>query len=75
MEGDISAQLAKSVLEYGFPGVVIIVLALVIRALWQDNKELRTSLFETGVTSAKAIEANTASLNRMSDLLVRGKEI
>jgi hypothetical protein len=59
---------------YGLAGLVMGVMAYVIRALWLDNITLRNSLFETGT---KSIEANSAMANAVAqlrtDILSKGK--
>jgi hypothetical protein len=75
MGADATGKLLDTVLALGLPGVIIIVLAIVVRALWLDNKELHKSLNEVSVKSVQALEQNTAALTRLSDLLLRGKDI
>lgn len=68
---DVATQLISVLLPLGLPGVIMIVLALTIRGLWQDNKELRQQMFELAIKSSATMEANTAALNRISDNLVK----
>lgn len=75
MQGDVITKLIEVVLSLGFPGVVIVVFALTIRGLWDDNKTLRQQLFDLAVKNAAAVEANTAALNRISDNLVKGERV
>lgn len=73
MQPDVISQLVGALLPLGLPGVIMTVLALTIRGLWQDNKELRQQLFDLAIKSSVATEANTAALNRISDNLVKGE--
>lgn len=75
MGADATLKVVDTVLALGLPGVIIIVLALVVRSLWMDNKELHKSLNEVSVKSVQALEQNTAALTRLSDLLLRGKDV
>lgn len=75
MQPDVLTRLFEVVLSLGFPGVVLVVLALTIRGLWDDNKTLRQQLFDLAVKNAASVEANTAALNRISDNLVKGNQL
>lgn len=75
MQGDVITKLIEVVLSLGFPGVVLVVFALTIRGLWDDNKSLRQQLFDLAVKNVAAVEANTAALNRISDNLVKGSKL
>lgn len=75
MGSDATIKVVDTVLALGLPGVIIIVLALVVRSLWMDNKELHKSLNEVSVKSVQALEQNSAALHRLSDLLIRGKDV
>lgn len=75
MGADAKLKVIDTVLALGLPGVIIIVLAIVVRSLWMDNKELHKSLNEVSVKSVQALEQNTAALTRLSDLLLRGKDV
>lgn len=75
MGSDATLKVIDTVLALGLPGVIIIVLAIVVRSLWMDNKELHKSLNEVSVKSVQALEQNTAALTRLSDLLLRGKDV
>lgn len=52
---------------------VIVALAFAVYKLYNRNQELHSTLYEIGRESVKANEATTAALNRLSDLLVRGR--
>jgi hypothetical protein len=54
-------------------GVVIAVLLLAVYKLYNRNQELHNTLYTVGRESVKANEATAAALNRLSDLLLRGK--
>lgn len=54
-------------------GVVIAILVFAVWKLYQRNQELHRTLYEVGRESIKSNEAVTAALNRLSDLLVRGR--
>lgn len=72
MQGtDALTQLISVVLDLGLPGVIIISLAWVIKALHTDNKELRQQVFDIGIKNAQALEASTSALTRLTDNLVR----
>lgn len=71
MQTDAISQLISVVLDLGLPGVIIVSLSLVIKALHSDNKELRQQVFEIGVKNAQALEASTAALTRLTDNLMR----
>lgn len=75
MGADATLKVVDTVLALGLPGVIIVVLAIVVRSLWMDNKELHKSLNEVSVKSVQALEQNTAALTRLSDLLLRGKDV
>lgn len=66
---DLISKVALSVLEYGFPGVVILVLGMVVRALWARGNQIQDQVLELGIKSAAAIEANTAALRSLTDNL------
>lgn len=66
---DLISKVALSVLEYGFPGVVILVLGMVVRALWARGNQMQDQVLELGIKSAAAIEANTAALRSLTDNL------
>ncbi|SDP92601.1 hypothetical protein SAMN05428967_4485 [Phyllobacterium sp. YR620] len=57
----------------GLPGVIIIALGFAVYRLYNRNQELLDTMVETGRETVKAQEAATASINRLSDLLLRGK--
>lgn len=52
---------------------VIVALAFAVYKLYNRNQELHSTLYEVGKESVKANEATAAALNRLSDLLVRGR--
>ena len=52
---------------------VIVALAFAVYKLYNRNQELHSTLYEIGRESVKANEATTAALNRLSDLLFRGR--
>lgn len=66
-------QIVALLLGLGLPGVIIIALAYAYFLKDKRVSDLQDTLFDVGRESAKAMEANTASLNRLSDLLLRGK--
>lgn len=66
---DLISKVALSVLEYGFPGVVILVLGMVVRALWARGNQMQDQVLELGIKSAAALEANTAALRALTDNL------
>lgn len=72
MQGDVVTQLVSVVLNLGLPGVIIVALVWTIRGLYQENTALRQQVFDIGILNAKALEANTAALTRLTDNLVKG---
>lgn len=66
-------QITEIVLGLGLPGVIILVLAFAVWKLYNRNQELHDTLYEVGKDSVKSNEATAAALNRLSDLLLRGR--
>ena len=66
-------SISNILLGLGLPGVIIIVLGFAVYKLYNRNQELHSTLYEVGKESVKANEATAAALNRLSDLLVRGR--
>lgn len=75
MEGSASAieQIVQMLLGQGLPGLIILALGFAVYKLYSRNQELHTTLYEVGKESVKANEATAAALNRLSDLLLRGR--
>jgi hypothetical protein len=57
----------------GLPGVIIIALGYAVNRLYNRNQQLLDAMMEMTGETVKAQEAATASINRLSDLLLRGK--
>ena len=72
MDG-ITQSISEMLLGLGLPGVIIIALGFAVWKLYIRNQELHSTLYEVGKESVKANEATAAALNRLSDLLVRGR--
>lgn len=72
MDG-VTESISNILLGLGLPGVIIIVLGFAVYKLYNRNQELHSTLYEVGKESVKANEATAAALNRLSDLLVRGR--
>ena len=72
MDG-VTESISNILLGLGLPGVIIIVLGFAVWKLYNRNQELHSTLYEVGKESVKANEATAATLNRLSDLLVRGR--
>jgi hypothetical protein len=72
MDGAVES-VVQQLLGQGLAGVVIIGLGFAVWKLYQRNQELHTTLYEIGTESVKANEATAAALNRLSDLLLRGR--
>lgn len=72
MDG-ITQSISEMLLGLGLPGVIIIALGFAVWKLYNRNQELHSTLYEVGKESVKANEATAAALNRLSDLLVRGR--
>lgn len=66
-------EITEIVLGLGLPGVIILVLAFAVWKLYNRNQELHETLYEAGKSSVKSNEATAAALNRLSDLLLRGR--
>lgn len=58
----------------GLPGLIILALGYAVAKLYNQNQELHKALFEIGRDAIKSNETTVAALNRLSDLLLRGKE-
>lgn len=54
-------------------GIVILGLAFAVYKLYHRNQELHTTLYDVGRESVRANEATAAAINRLSDLLIRGR--
>ena len=72
MDG-ITQSISEMLLGLGLPGVIIIALGFAVYKLYNRNQELHSTLYEIGRESVKSNEATAAALNRLSDLLVRGR--
>ncbi len=72
MDGAFS-KAADVVLGLGLPGVIILFLALAVYKLYNRNQELHQTLYDVGRESVKTNEATAAALNRLSDMLLRGR--
>lgn len=72
MDGAIS-KAAEVVLGLGLPGVIILILALAVYKLYNRNQELHQTLYDVGRESVKTNESTAAALNRLSDMLLRGR--
>lgn len=70
---DAVSQIVQTLLGHGLPGLIIIALGFAVWKLYSRNQELHTTLYEVGRESVKANEATAAALNRLSDLLLRGR--
>lgn len=73
--GDVLGQFAQVLVGLGLPGVVIAFLALALRVLWTENKDLHRLLHDTSTKGVQAIEQNTAAITRLTELLLRGKDL
>lgn len=72
MEGAFS-KAADVVLGLGLPGVIILCLAVAVYKLYNRNQELHQTLYDVGRESVKTNETTAAALNRLSDMLLRGR--
>lgn len=66
-------NIVSMLLGQGLPGLIILALGFAVYKLYNRNQELHDTLFEVGRESVKANEATAAALNRLSDLLLRGR--
>lgn len=73
MEGTAVEKIVTMLLGQGLPGLIILALSFAVWKLYNRNQELHTTLYEVGKESVKANEATAAALNRLSDLLLRGR--
>lgn len=69
----VTESISNMLLGLGLPGVGLIVLGFAVWKLYNRNQELHSTLYDVGRESVKANEATAAALNRLSDLLVRGR--
>lgn len=67
-------QIITLLLSQGLPGLIILVLGFAVWKLYTRNQELHSTLYDVGRESVKANETTAAALNRLSDLLIRGRE-
>lgn len=72
MDGAVE-QIVTLLLGQGLPGLIILGLGFTVYKLYNRNQELHETLYEVGRESVKANETTAAALNRLSDLLVRGR--
>ena len=68
-----AVKIVEMLLGQGPYGLIIIGLSVGIYKLYTRNQELHSTLYDMGREQVKANEAVTAALNRLSDLLVRGR--
>lgn len=75
MEGQsgVIEPITQQLLSLGLPGVIIIALGFAVYRLYSRNQEQNDTMVEMTRETVKAQEAATASINRLSDLLLRGK--
>lgn len=66
-------QVTEIVLAQGFVGVIVLVLGICVLKLYNRNQELHQTLYDVGRESVKTNEATAAAINRLSDMLVRGR--
>lgn len=64
------SQIITYLLSFGLPGVIIIALGF---AYWRKDarvSDLQDTLVEVSVQSAKAMEANSAAINGLRELII-----
>ena len=66
---DVFDSIAKALLELGFPGIVIIVLGFVSYKLYGNNSDLHEKRLSDSRSAIDAINANTNTLNSLTELL------
>lgn len=66
-------QVTEIVLAQGLVGVIVLVLGICVLKLYNRNQELHQTLYDVGRESVKTNEATAAAINRLSDMLVRGR--
>lgn len=67
------AKIVDLLLSQGLSGLMILGLGFAVYKLYNRNQELHATLYEIGREGIRANEATTAALNRLADLLVRGR--
>lgn len=73
MTEDAISKVLDFFLSQGMAGMVIVGLALAVYKLYNRNLELTETLIESGQANVKTNEQVAASLNRLSDLLLRAR--
>lgn len=72
MDGAVT-QITELLIGLGLPGVGLLFLGFGVVKLYNRNQELHQTLYDVGRESVKTNEATAAALNRLSDMLLRGK--
>jgi hypothetical protein len=65
--------IVKMLVGQGLSGLIILTLGFAVWKLYDRNQALHTTLYEVGREGVKANEATAAALNRLADLLIRGR--
>lgn len=73
MSSDVVDQIIAFFVAQGLSGMVIVGLAYAVYTLYNRNLELTETLIESGQANVKTNEQVAASLNRLSDLLLRAR--
>lgn len=71
--GGIVEPFIQLLVSLGLPGLVIAALLFAVHRLYNRNQELQATLLDITRETTKSQEAGTASINRLSDLLLRGR--
>lgn len=73
MTEEVIDKLLAFFVDQGLSGMVIVGLAAAVYKLYNRNLELTETLIESGQANVKTNEQVAASLNRLSDLLLRAR--
>lgn len=66
-------KIVDSLLGQGPYGAIIIALSIALYKVYTRNQELNTTLYDMSREQVRANEAMTTALNKLSDLLMRGR--
>lgn len=72
MDGALT-HVGELLLSQGLIGAIALVLGVCVIKLYNRNQELHQTLYDVGRESVKTNEATAAAINRLSDMLVRGR--
>ncbi len=73
MEPGATSGIFDFLVSMGLPGIVIIGLGYFNLIQYRRNNELSDLMMRSGQETAKALETTSASITRLTDLLLRGR--